>query len=244
MFEMALRKNRANVGAPANFSSLLAYSSFVFFIIGVALWIAGHSYLAGYWLEAQLPNTLEQVTLQETMYSGFLSFGNWIGVFLFGAGLCLLMFIFSIRKVKKANRANQTNFLSKFVQKHYYIELNDARRSGSIAIATVAYMLLALFAAFWVVGADEQGRKLFRKQTCQIQAGAPLPTTLVLDKGGNVTGRTILRSENTTVLMNVQGLYVVDLRKANRISERVNFPDIDCAVEFPKVVSKNRVEKL
>lgn len=240
---MALRKNQTAADKPVTAPVLLAYSSVLFFITGVALWVAGHAYLGGYWSAARLPGIIEPVTLQETMYAGFLSIENWIWAFFISAVLFFLIFISSIKERNRRTKVAATNFIFDWIQKRYYFNTKNTKLVASAGSSVLAFILIIMGTALWLLGADAQGGALFRKQACQILAGGPLPTTLVLDKGGNISGRTIFRTDNLTVLMTPQGLYLVDLRGTNKISERLDFPEIDCKVEFPEIDAKKNVKK-
>jgi hypothetical protein len=218
----------------------LRYSGVAILVIGVLLWLAGHAYNEGYWIAAQLPNDLISNSVHETMYVGFLSVRNWIGAFFYGLGFSFFLAVISIRRKRKIEHKRVAS--ENFLQKRFEIDKSMFAFSAKMIIGSCIFFLFIVSAALWVVGAAKQGSDLFRIRVCQIRAGADLPTKINLSDGRILQGRTILRSENYTALMNPEGLHVVDLRSSPRIIESVVFPDINCAVEFPKVSQRKNTK--
>jgi len=214
-------------------TELFAYAGTVVTILSTLLWTAGYSFNAGYWDEANLPNSYIVNTIQETMFWGVQASKTWMAMLFILIAFGLIFFVFSIRP-NKPTPAEKKAKPSKW-------RLDEQMSWYGLSMMGVGYALIIgiVIFALWIFGAANEGATSYRRLVCQVKRAPVLPNTIKLANGTSFEAMSINHSDNYSFVVNKDGLSVVSVKKEPIVIEVVKLPDVDCENEFPQKNKKD-----
>lgn len=206
-------------------------------ILGIQAWIAGASFLSGYWGVAGLPGPFNPKSLQETALYGFIgAFKNWgvLGLVIFLLGPFFILIGFSLRRTKNAQLKKPSKFQIWFESK-WVFDRNIGRFGAAFMMAGIIYVIGFLIPmALWSVASDIDGQVSFKRDVCTLRAGKAVIATIPLNGGSNVKGEIIDRTQTMTAVLQENAIQVVSAGEKQQLLYTITLPEIKCDTELTR----------
>ena len=196
-------------------------------VLGICAWIAGSSYLDGYWAQLANAGPLSHPSLQDTALKGFiLPYIAWLKVVVYLVITSVVMLIIGIRWKTRAKTAQhkKASVLS-------WLPLSHARDFRLIAFLffLIALYLFCLiyYLGQWINNAQEIGRQAFSAQACSRQQAKAPPTTLTLDNNQTLSGWVLDRSDKFLMLADGYRVYTIAIGDKVKLIDTTTL-SLDC----------------
>ncbi|WP_434631304.1 hypothetical protein [Chromobacterium sp. CV08] len=196
-------------------------------LLGAFAWIAGSSYLDGFWSPIENAGPLSRPSLQDTALKGFvLPYIAWIKLVAYLVATGLVTLVLGIRLKKKSGSTQQGKIPTQFLSRFSYDK--DFRGMTFVFLGTALYLFcLVYYLALWINSARDIGRQNFIATACAKQAGKTAPSSITLDNGKTVSGWLLDRSDKFLMLVDGGRVYTVAIGDKVRLMDTTALA-LDC----------------
>jgi hypothetical protein len=143
--------------------------------------------------------------------------------------MSIFIFILSIGPRKEVAPPRVLVYVRNWLTDKVKIELETARLSINLmAFCFIFIFLVILPFLFWVVGAHTTGKLQFQREVCKTRNAKILPSLINLGDGTKLTGVFLERSENLSVLMDRDAIYVITIGEKSILQDATSVRNVKC----------------